>query len=192
MKKFWNFLWDGANKIGTLLLLTVVVILVSSLFSYGGQGVYLRINGPPTTYGTYTMVTDSSDTFVVDTFYSDSFKIPDNPDYADYNYMVVTLIRDTIILCDSCNDSVVVVTTVWTRNDEGYNVQLASDAQAADLTNDTASMRFYVNASGGVPHLDSLVRDWIWIRTIISDSVITDIAVTGTDYKARYYLWFLK
>lgn len=165
--------------------------MIASL--YGGVGVVIRLNGTATVAtNTYTITTDSSDSFGVDTIPSDTFKFEDNPAYWDYNYLHVMLIRDTVQICDSCNDSVVVATEVWTKDNNGYKFLLATDAPAADLTNDTALLRFYIQGNSQVPYPDSTVRDWVWIETIVSDSVVTDIAVTGTAYKARYYFWFSK
>lgn len=179
-----------------------------------GEGTYLRVAGSNTHAGAFRIPVDSTETValsVTDTCFSDTFKFEDNPGFDAYNYLYVMLIRDTVVtdtgagasynstyICDSCDDSVVVATTVWTRDLNGYNYQLASDVPAADKTNDTCLLRFYVNSSGTVPYPDSTVRDWIWIRTIVKDSVMTPGEIQNPDtaetlyYKARYYLWFSK
>jgi hypothetical protein len=170
-----------------------MMVIVVAVAIYAGDGVSLRCAGVNTTSGqAYQLVCDSTDTFQVDTFYSDTFKFENYPGYWDYNYAIITLIRDTVVLADSGNDSVVVAQTVWTRDDAGYAIQLATDAPAKDLTNDTVQLRFYINSSGTVPNADSTVRDWIWVRTIVSDSFIQGAGYDTTLYKARYYLWFCK
>lgn len=173
------------------LVFVAMMVMVLGVAIHGGEGKFIRLNGTSTTAtNTYTITCDSTDTFGVDTIPSDTFKFEDYPDFWDYNYLHVMLIRDTVVLCDSCNDSVVVATNIWTKDNNGYKFLLATDAPAADLTNDTCLLRFYIQGNSQVPYPDSTVRDWIWIETIVSDSVITDKAVTGTGYKARYFFWF--
>jgi hypothetical protein len=180
---------------------------------YAGVGKYLRVAGTSTVLtNVFAIPVDSTATValsITDTCYSDTFKFEDNSGFFDYKYLHVMLIRDSIVtdtgaglqfnstyICDSCDDSVVVATTVWTRDKNGYDYQLASDVPAADKTNDTASLRFYINGDGQVPHPDSTVRDWLWIRTIITDSIMTPGEIQNPDiaetlyYRARYYLWF--
>jgi len=181
---------------------------------HAGEGVYLDVAGVNTVAGTFVIPVDSTQSAalsVTDTCFSDTFKFEDYPGYFDYNYVYVMLIRDTVVtdtgagatyntpfICDSCDDSVVVAVTAWTRDKNGYNFQLASDVPAADKTNDTCLLRFYINSSGTVPYPDSTVRDWLWFRTIVKDSVMTPGEIQNPDtaetlyYKARYYLWFSK
>jgi len=192
LKRFF-FKWGARSYVVALLVLLGFGIWNA----YGGEGVFLRCAGTDTKLGgtTFYMCLDSTDTFHVDTFYSDTFKVKTTSrDYSDdYNFAVVTLIRDTVALADSGNDSVIGAVTVWTRDEAGYAVQLASDAPDKDLTNDTVNIRFYLNGGqAGVINKDSLFRDEVWVRTIVSDSFIAGTHVDTNYYKARYFIWLCK
>jgi hypothetical protein len=177
VKKFW-ILW-------------VYVALFGVSLVFAGHGVLLRPAGTASTAAvSHQMIADSSDTFEVDTITSDVLYLSD---YPDAKYAIITLLRDTVKLCDSCNDSFVVATSIWTQDNTGFIKLLVSDVQGtAYSSRDTVNYRFYVNSGTTVPNKDSTLLDKVWIRTIMSDSVITNKAITGSKYVGRYFIYLVE
>lgn len=167
------------------------------LFCYAmaGQGVLLKPDGVNSTAATsWTMKCDSTDTAVVDTIFSDTLDLT-KPEYSGYNFAIITMVRDTFIKCDSCNDSFYMTNTIWTQDNAGFMKLLASDVQGMGITApDTVSLRLYINGTGNgvTPNKDSTIFDKMWIRGIMSDSCITNKAVTGSTLKARYFVYLVK
>jgi hypothetical protein len=180
-------------------LFLVMLIVAVGIAVYGGEGKLMRVAGTATTPGNnFKMAVDSTDSFHVDTINSDVIDISNINDpasgYSQYNYALITLIIDTIIKCDSCNDSMIPTAEVWTSDDAGYSLKLTSaNFTTHSLARDTLRYRFYLNSAGsGVVNKDSTLLDKIWIRTIISDSVVTNKTVKYNYFYARYYAWFCK
>lgn len=179
----------GAN----VYIVALLVVLGFGVYNaYSGQGYMLRVAGNASVGGSaFVMCLDSTDTFHVDTIYSDTLKLCSLTE--EYNYAIVTLVRDTVILATGANDSVIVAQTIWTKNNAGVAVQLVTDAPDKDLTNDTVNYRFYLNGRAGVINKDSTLFDEMWVRTIISDSfIIAGLGKDTTLYKARYFIWLCK
>ena len=177
-------------------LAAALLVLVWAI-AYAGEGKQMRIAATATPGSDqYAMAVDSTDSFHVDTINSSVIDISSVNDpasgFSEYNYALITLIRDTIMKCDSCNDSVIATAEVWTSDNSGYSLKLTSASFTADLTRDTLRYRFYLNGNGLVVNKDSTLLDNVWIRTILSDSVITDKTIKYNYYQARYFAWFCK
>lgn len=157
--------------------LAPLVILIIGLFAYvyGGVATYVRHEGVSTANnGMFVLAQDSADTFAVDTTWSDTVTIDQTKDWLGY-----ILIRDTIVLADSANDSVIITVNVWTSADAGFARILQSQTFTADLTRDTLTGQAYIGTA--TITTDSLTLDKLWFETIVSDSFIAGAGQSDND-----------
>lgn len=177
-----------------LLLAALLAVAVVTNLMYAGEGRVIRPNGASyTSGGGFPIVADSTDTFYVDTMTSDVITLDTFANTYGYNYAVLTIIRDTVELGDSANDSVVVINTIYTQDNLGYIKRVGLDTQSTTYSSpDTFSVRLYLNGGGVVPNKDSLLFSTVWIQTIIKDSNIIGTGYDTTIYKGRANIWFCK
>jgi len=115
---------------------------------------------------------DTSKTAIVDTSYSDTVNIS-GLDMGHGKGIWLTLNIGAVTICDSCNDSVIVIRQTMMRNRNSldskllYADTLPTSAQlngASVTTVDETSKYRYIPA-------DSLYGDLIYVRTIVKDAV---------------------
>ena len=135
-----------------------------------------RPAGTSTATGGYIYQTvDSSDTFQVDTFASDTVVIDTGTKWLNYGYEVVAFTA-----CDSCNDSIEIIVLAYTS----YGLTTAKRLIDTDtfstnplVAGDTIWSNYY---------MDTMVCNYLWFTTVVSDSVIKDDGPESTSITLRY------
>jgi len=118
----------------------------AGIYTHTGAGLYL--------------VCDSSDTFQVDTFYSDTVLLDASTHWVNY-----VLTGHTHTLADSANDSITVDILIYTSYERSAKRLVATDTFPTTLAlGDTV---------WGFLNVDTLVFTRMWFETIISDSFIS-------------------
>ena len=129
---------------------------------------------------------DTSKTAIVDTSYSDTVNIS-GLNMAQGKGIWMTLNIGAVVLCDSCNDSVIVIRQTMLRNRNSLDAKLlyadtiptAAQLNGASVTTvDETSKYRYIPA-------DSLYGDLIYVRTIIKDAVTHAFTDTLPDAAGR-------
>jgi hypothetical protein len=120
----------------------------------------LRINGTSTVSGgIFYLVCDSTDTFQVDTFFSDTLEIDKDVDY--FNIAVALL---GYSLADSGNDSVEIISRVQTAYPGMPALTIYTDTFTTTLDS-TEVQRHHL-------YRDTMLENLVWVQTIVSDSFI--------------------
>ena len=118
----------------------------AGIYTHTGAGIFL--------------VCDSSDTFQVDTFYSDTVLIDTSTHWLNY-----VLTGHTHTMADSSNDSVTVDVLIYTSYEKSAKRLVAADTFPTTLAvGDTV---------WGFLNVDTLIFTRLWFETIISDSFIS-------------------
>ena len=118
----------------------------AGIYTHTGAGIYL--------------VCDSSDTFQVDTFYSDTVLLDASTHWVNY-----VLTGHTHSLADSANDSVTVDVLIYTSYERSAKRLVVTDTFPTTLAlGDTV---------WGFLNVDTLIFTRLWFETIISDSFIS-------------------
>ena len=119
------------------------------------------------------LVCDSSDTFQVDTFYSDTVQVDTNTHWVNY-----VLTGHTHSRADSANDSVTVDVLIYTSYEKSAKRLVATDTFPTTLAlGDTV---------WGFLNVDTLVFTRLWFETILSDSFIMGEGVDTSEFRFTY------
>ena len=153
----------------TYFVVVAVVLLTAFLFAANQSYDQVRIAGSNTVAGgKFYLVCDSTDSFKVDTMWSDTIWVDSLA-----SFMHIAICRDTVIIGDSANDSPIVKINVWTGYTGGTNARIiATKTLDADPLPDTAFIGLYINPLTSTFYPDSMVMRRIWFQTIVSDSFI--------------------
>lgn len=168
--------------VGMVFLVLFAAVAMAMTVSYTS----LRPAGSDTYPGNlFYMAVDSADSHKVDTFYSDTFDVWDGEfdiTVADFLNMGAELTGFTV--CDSCNDSVVIVVTAKTQFDNEPARSLWVDTFTTTLDS-TEVLRKDLRT-------DSLVLAKIFFETIVKDSFVAGAAQSDNDDSLRlainYYI----
>lgn len=124
----------------------------------------------------YYLVCDSSDTFEVDTFYSDTVTIGDmkflNWKFSCYGFT----------MADSANDSVLMIVQGIGTIDGRYPITVFTDTIGAAGTIDSAAIY------SGIAKIDSLPVNQLYFRTVVSDSFILGAGVDSSLFRLKYHV----
>ncbi len=116
------------------------------IYTHTGAGLYL--------------VCDSSDTFQVDTFYSDTVLLDAGTHWVNYVFT-----GHTHTLADSANDSITVSILTYTSYEQSAKRLVATDTFPTTLA--------VGDSVWGFLNVDTLIFTRLWFETIISDSFIS-------------------
>lgn len=169
------------------LVIFALLLMAASAYAVlkSGETIYVRPAGSDQVALGHSISLDSSDSFVIDTIWSDSVLVDPTKEY-----FLVGLIRGHVTLCDSCNDSMIVkVVTYSGMVDAGYSKVIDSFSFARDTTRDTANRVFYISpATAAARVADSTVWQKVWWATVISDSVKTNKGAKTNIIPLEYYV----
>jgi len=147
--------------IGVIVMLVIVGVL-GLASTHTGDYALVRPAGTATHTGSgIYLVCDSTDTFQVDTFYSDTVAIDTGTHWVNY-----VLTGHTHTIADSANDSITVDILVYTS----YAYGMAKRLVATDTFPTTLALGDTV---WGTFNVDTLIFTRLWFETIISDSFIS-------------------
>ena len=132
---------------------------------------------------TWYHVCDSSDTFQVDTFYSDTV------DLGSYENLVYRLRLTGYALADSANDSVLILVHGVGRNEASALFDSAIIIDTIPTTLGTLDSTEYIQ---GVLRLDSLPYTQLFFRTIVMDSFISgyDVGAFSDKDSSEFRLYY--
>lgn len=157
----------------------VVLIAAVTVMSFEGAYNNVRWAGTNTqSGGQYYQCVDSSDTFQVDTFYSDTI------DIGDYKWINAMLALTGFTLADSCNDSVWIKVQARGSYNGLADRELARDSFTAHTLDSTEELYMYINA-------DSFAVNKLHFQTIISDSFIAGENQTGNDDSSSFRFQYI-
>lgn len=154
----------------------------NTLFSYDN----LKIDGSSSAAGLYYVHTyiDSSETLYVDTFYSTMMYLLDS----GYVSMSCEVTLPAFDRADSATDSSGnLLFELWSssvNSQSDYNSSVLIDSQSINTPVTGDKITLYVPPDS----LTKYLRKYTWIRTIVTDSVVTD---AGTDSNSYQVLPFL-
>ena len=171
----------------TYFVVMAVVLLAAYLFAANQSYDIVRIAGSNTVAGGKFLQTlcDSTDSFMVDTMWSDTVWVDSNA-----SFMHIALCRDTVIIGDSANDSPIVQINVWTGYTGGTDARIiATKTFDADPLPDTAFIGLYINPLTSTFYPDSMVMRQVWFQTIVSDSYLIGTGKTIT-VPTTYQGWY--
>lgn len=143
-----------------------VLVLAAVAMAAVVDNTHLRPNGSSTYPGdNFYLVCDSSDTFQVDTFTSDTFSVYSGvQDLAVPNWLNMQAWMNGFELADSANDSVAVIVTAY-----GYMANAPARAIWVDTFATTLDSTEVLRKELRV---DSLCMQGIYFKTIVKDSFI--------------------
>lgn len=134
----------------------------------------------PTGYMYYNVV-DSTDTFEVDTMFSDSVSV-DSAQRVVIQYYLDTIIRGT-----GCNDSALLIFSTYTKTRDGNLSRLLfSDTLGGNTVVKDTNFRHFAS--------DTLLYDLLYFRAILKDSAIvtTNSAASGKKLDTNYVKGFIE
>ena len=142
----------------------------------------LRVNGASTyAGGEFYLVCDSSDTFQVDTFVSDTFFVfAGSQDLSVANFLNLSAEITGFALADSANDSVVIISTAYTFAGAAPARAIAVDTFTTTLDS-TEVLRNDIR-------IDSLVLQGLYFQTIVKDSFILGEGIDSTRLAITYHV----
>jgi len=160
-------------------IFAVVILGAVAVLSFEGAYNDVRWAGSNTQAGgQYYQCVDSSDTFQVDTFYSDTI------DVGDYKWLNAMLALTGFTLADSCNDSVwIKVQAIGSYNGLAKR-ELARDSFTCHTLDSTEELTMFIN-------MDSSAVNKLHFMTIVSDSFIAGENQTGNDDSSAYRMRYL-
>lgn len=161
-----------------LVLLALLCGGIAAAFS--GDYDDVRVKGVNTIAGgTYYVGVDSSDTFKVDTVFSDTIEI------GDYKWINIAAQVLGYGLADSANDSVEIIVKAFVTQNGSMKLTVLDDSLNATAGALDSTVEYI-----WVIRVDTLGANQLYFQTVISDSFIAGIAQTGNDdsnrFKIRY------
>jgi len=115
--------------------------------------------------GQYWFAVDSTDTYMVDTVYSDTVAVDT---LAKWMNLSLQLMGYT--LCDSCNAACTVIVKTKTTYNGQFPITLSTDTITMDST--TSATVVYKNC-------DSIAANQLWFETVVADSFISNHAASS-------------
>lgn len=135
----------------------------------------LRANGASTTSANnFYLVGDSADTFLVDTFYSDTLTLDPDDDYLN---LAIQLAGFTS--ADSMNDSVVIICLTKTAYAPSPALTVYTDTFTTTLDS-TEVQRHHL-------YRDTLIENLLWIETIVKDSFILGAGIDSSRFSINIH-----
>lgn len=165
-------------------VLTMAMVVAGLNIVMAEQYQKARVAGTSTIAGDYFyMVCDSTDTFEVDTVYSDEITVDTTK-----TIMIIGAYRDTVILATNGNDSIVTRYQVQTSYDGLYWHAKIIDSFDFDLARDSNEHHLYINPGIDAFSPDSVVWEKIRIETVFSDSFIQGEGYDTTMNRIKYFI----
>ena len=165
------------------LILFAVLLLVAVAYAAVTHNV-VRVAGSATLSGDQAlMIHDSTDTFLVDTFYSDTIDVLEAGKanigiyYIDYTE------------ADSANDSIVIIVRAFTAYGTGGEYQ-AQRVIYTDTIHDTNATTALAGTITDFHHFDSdtLLGTSLWFQTIVEDSFIMGDGIDTSILQMRFHV----
>jgi len=125
--------------------------------------------------GTYYLVCDSSDTFQVDTIYSDTVPL------GDYGYIDYRVAMTGFSVADSANDSIIVIV----RGHASYEGKMDT-VLTFDTFPQTLGTLDSTDYAVGVLKIDTLPYDRFYFETIVKDSFILGAGKDSSEIRMFY------
>lgn len=142
-------------------LLVLITIPIAAFIGDYGQMRWAGTNTLPS--GTYYFIMDSTDTFPVDTFFSDTIVI------GDFKWLNIGAKFDGFVLADSANDSMVIILNGIASFNGQFERIIWTDTIPTTLgtLDSTLEILAFVR-------VDTLAANRFFIRAIVKDSFISD------------------
>lgn len=159
-----------------MIALGLVAVAVLGMTALSASFQKLRVSGASTpNTGAFYFVCDSSDTFQVDTAYSDTVAI------GDYKWLYYNLHMTGYTLADSANDSVLVIIKGYGTYDGSMSTVILTDTIPTTLgTLDSTAV------ISGTIKIDSLGFNKLYFETVFKDSFIMGAGVDTTTIRLKY------
>jgi len=156
--------------------LLLFALFIGSMVAYGLSYKKVRPEGTATpSSGTYYLVCDSTDTFQVDTIYSDTV------DLENYGYLNYYLEMTGFAMADSANDSAVVIVQGHASYEGKMDTVLTFDTFPQTLgTLDSTDYAM------GVLKIDTLPYDRFYFATIVKDSFVLGAGRDSSEFRMHY------
>ena len=162
-------------------MVRIIWVTVFCLLAIGAlalQHDYLRVDGADTPItGEYVVVCDSTDSFYVDTVYSDTVNIE------SYTYLHYFIGLTGYNLADSSNDSVLIFVSGYGLSEGRFPTLMFTDT----INNGTGGALDSSTVQVGVERVDSTAYNSMYLRTIIQDSFVR--GNTGNDTNKFRFLY---
>ena len=156
----------------------LIGLLGCATLAWGFAGDYDRVrpNGASTiSGGIFWQFVDSSDTFQVDTFYSDTI------DIGDYKYLNIAYGVTGYTLADSCNDSVTIDIKAFGTYNGMFKRALLTDSANATAGALDSTGEFLKYAA-----VDSQAINQLYFEIVVSDSFIAGAGETSNDDSSKF------
>lgn len=159
------------------LIVLFVCLLGVSVYSLNHQ--LVRVDGADTpNTGQYNFVCDSTDTFQVDTVYSDTVNIE------NYTFLHYFIGLSGYALADSANDSVIVLVKGYGLSEGKFPTLMFTDTINSGSVGALDSSTIQV----GVKRIDSTAFNSMYLMTIISDSFIQGAGCDTSEFRFLYQI----
>jgi len=159
---------------GVLLVLTLAFL--AEALTHTSKYAAVRPAGTSTLAGTqFYLICDSSDTFQVDTFYSDTVTIDSLTKWINYGFGAAA----APIRADSANDSIVVIVQTYTSYLSGVAKRLI-DADTFPLAPGTVDTIALGDSIWSNLNSDTMILYSLWFETIVKDSFIMGAGIDTT------------
>jgi hypothetical protein len=168
----------GGNTLKRLIPLFVLAIpLLAWATLFTGDYADMRPAGSVTISGTNIyQICDSTDTFQVDTFKSDTIVIDTSTTWVNYCFEYLSEAQ-----ADSANDSINIIVLTYTSYNLGMKRLVDTDTFGLSATGPAVGDTIWSNL-----HVDTLVLTRLWFETIMMDSFIMGAGIDTNVIGLRY------